>query len=195
MERQGETTTYRDTFIGRVKNSVSDIVHSIIIEYHLKRIKKMTIREIISDPMSRMLFSEYLIMKKVTYEDEIVLNWKCHELCKAIQKKPQLINQGHTFQHLVHYCPTNIWELDLWTMIHKYNKNGNRYELYMELEKLKNDCIRNIERNSKYHGFISDLHFKTWRLVELISYVISNKRFMNYLPYFLNMENEIYFLV
>lgn len=195
MERQGEATKFQNTLFGRVRKNISGIVHSIITEYHLKRIKKMTIREIINDPMSRMLFSEYLIIKNVNLGDEILLNWKCYELCKAIQKKPQLINRGHVFQHLIHNSPTNIWELELWTMIHKYNENKNRYEMYMKLEKLKNDCIMNMESHSKYCGFMSDLHFKTWRLMELISYVISNRRFVNYSPYFLNMEDEIFLLV
>lgn len=185
----------KNSFFERFQNQCSTVYISIIVEYHLNRIRRMTTKEMIEDPLARMLLSEYLVLKNSSSEVEIILNWKCYELCKKIRKCPEIINRGKIFENLIHSSLSTIWENDLWIMIQMYDKNKDENELNKVLGKLQNDCIKSMENHSNFHSFCNDLHFKTWRIEQLLYDVYDNRKFKNYVPYFLDIENDPCFIV
>lgn len=185
----------KTTFFERVQGQFLRIYKSIIVQHHLNRIRRMEIRDVLTDPMARMLFSEYLILKNATKETDILLNWKCYELCRKIRENPDLINEGNVFENLIHSSPSTIWEQDLWILIHKYNKHKNKEELRIILWKLEDECIQNMQNHSNYYKFMTDLNFKSWRIENLISEVYNNRKFRHYAPHFLDLENNPYFIV
>lgn len=179
----------------RVKHQVVNTYQTIIIDYHLKRIRRLSLEELLNDPMARMIFSEYLILRNSITETEILFHWKCYEICKKIQRRPRLILETKVFQSLIHNCPSSLWEQELWGMTYTYEiKEDNEY-LCKTLEGLKRCCIKNMISHTNYNKFITDLHFRKWRMIELISDVYNNTKYKHYEPYFLDIEEEPRFIV
>lgn len=183
------------TFFERVRSHLMDTYKSMIVQHHLFRIKRMTIKQIIDDPMARMLFSEYLVLKNATMEADIIFYWRCYELCRKIRENPSLIDEKNVFENLIHCSPSNIWENDLWIMIHRYDRDKNDNELKAFLRKMENECIDKMQNHTNYHKFAVDLHFKSWRMEELISDVYNDRKFKNYAPHFLDLETNPCFIV
>lgn len=187
MDEQQKTKV---TLFERARNHLLDAYKSMVVQHYLYRIRRMTIRQIIDNPMARMIFSEYLVLKNVTLEADILLNWKCYELCRKIRENPSLINVGKVFENLIHCSPSNIWENDLWTMICRYDRYKDENELQTFLKKLENECIRNMQNHSNYHKFAIDLHFKSWRIEQLLLDVYNDRKFKYYAPHFLDLETD-----
>lgn len=198
MEEFSELATNQITLLERLRVNILNTYNSIMTDYHLERIKRMTLAKIIEESMTRMLFSEYLALKNFTIRDEIILSWKCYELCSKIEENPSLILEDRVFRELIHTCPSSIWEIELlWALVLIYEENENESEVQLIkiLNKLKKDCIRNMENHSGYQKFITDLQFKSWRLTKLMLYVYKNKKYKNYSPQFLDIEDDPFFIV
>lgn len=152
--------------------------------FHIVNIRRMTINNLMEDPVARAVLAEYIIEKNPTLNGKIIIYWKCYELTKRILSDVTLFNERECFLSLKELS-AHLKNGISWEDLQNFQRTEDTEKLTITLQYLKTDSLRSISYNTTFYQFCNDLNGKEWRIRRILNKVFTLDNLYNHVPTFL----------
>lgn len=180
VELGGRTNADKSlSFIARLRNAYRAKKRRNLINFHVNRLKDMTMIQIIQDRIASIVFQKYLINEYPQEEMSIRNPWECYMLAREICWNTQLLRDGKVADRILQLCPPILWEHEIMEAINLSHNHMKSKFISQKMNKLMTECVMEMETNSGYHDFLLDLAFKREKIIQYLEQFFEEKEYFN----------------